>query len=116
MKGDVNEYCRNCSVCYRFKSVRNLYPAPFEWVQIDLVAPMGASNYKYILNVIYVLTRFLITVALRTKEVDKVAEVFLINVMCAHVAPRTVVTDQGREFVNQILQRTPDESLDDHII
>ena len=116
MKKDVEEYCRKCQVCCRFKSVGNLsltplrrHPdvsAPFERIHMDIVGPMGTSDKgnKYILIIIDVFTRYLVTVLLKSKEASEVARAFFNQVVCVHGIPKTVVTDQGKEFVNQIFK------------
>ena len=126
MKREVDRYCKSCLVCCRFKRVNNpsaplrQYPdvsAPFQRVHMDIVGPLGTSTngYKYILTVIDVMTRFLITAPLRTKEAGEVAEAFFIRVVCAHGVPKTVVTDQGREFVNQILSGVAEKLQMSHL-
>ena len=71
---------------------------------MDLVGSMGTSDKrkKYILAVINIFTRFLITTSLRSNEAAEVTRAFYRNVVCIHGVPRTVVTDQGKKFVNQI--------------
>ena len=68
MKRDVEEYCKKCMICCRYKSIGNAYPAPrrhypdvsapFERIHMHLVGPMGTSDKgkKYILTVIDVFT------------------------------------------------------------
>ena len=115
MKKDVQEYCKSCLVCRRFKRLGDApaplrrYPdveMPFERVHLDIIGPMGNSErgFKYVLVAIDVLTRYLIAEPLRTKEAKEVAKVFFEAVVCKQGVPRTLVTDQGKEFVNKILE------------
>ena len=73
---------------------------------MDLVGLIGTSykGKKYISTVIDVFTRFLITASLKSKEAIEVTITFYKNVVCIHGVPRTVVTDQGKKFVNQIFE------------
>ena len=68
IRKDVEHYCRNCSICCRFKTIRNTHPAPlrrypdmsapFERLHMDLVGSMGVSSRgnQYIMTIIYVFT------------------------------------------------------------
>ena len=116
MRRDVENYCKKCDVCCRYKRVRESYPAPlrhypdvtnpFERVHMDLVGPLNESEIgsKYILTVIDVLTRFLIAVPIINKTAAVVANAFFTYVVCAHGVPNVVVTDQGTEFINEIFR------------
>ena len=87
MKSDVEKYCASCPVCGKYRLTRRApaplqsYPkvgSPFERVHMDLVGPLSVSHdgNKYVLTVIDVMSRFLITVPLKTKEARKVAVAF----------------------------------------
>lgn len=126
MKRAIEDYVRKCVTCTRFKRVGNYHPAPlrhypdvtvpFERIHMDLVGPMGVSDngYKYVLTIIDVLTRYLITVPLRSKEAREVAKALYVNVICIHGVPQTLVTDQGSEFVNSVMQEIASELLMRH--
>ena len=85
MKGQVEDFVRKCVVCSHFKKVGNYMPAPlrhypdvtapFERLHLDLVGPMGVphNGYRYVMTVIDVFTRYLVTVALKSKEAIEVA-------------------------------------------
>ena len=127
MKRDVEDYVKRCLVCSRFKQLGNHFPAPlrhypdvsapFQRIHVDLVGPMGTSDngFKYLMTVVDVLTRYLIVVPLRSKEAREVARGLYEHVICIHGVPLTMVTDQGREFVNAILQGIAQELIMDHV-
>ena len=113
MKLDVIKYCSSCPVCTKYKVKPKLpapvysYPeigSPFERVHMDLVGPLSIDEegHKYIMTVIDVMTRYLITVPLKTKEAKEVARCFYEKVICLHGMPEIIVTDNGREFVNEV--------------
>ena len=114
MKKDVENYCKAC-LYNRFKRLENApaplksYPdvhMPFERVYMDLIGPIGNSEkgYKYCLVLIDVLTRYLIAEPIKTKTAIEVAKVYFESVVCKQGVPKTLVTDQGKEFVNEILK------------
>ena len=118
---DVKKFIQKCQVCVRFKPSKDApaplqrYPDvdhPFQRVHMDLMGPLNCSTsgFKYILTVIDALTRYLIAVPLRSKEAREVAQAFVKNVVCRHGTPVQLVTDQGGEFVNDVL-RGVSESL-----
>ena len=119
MKEDVNNFCKACLVCRRFKRMGDApaplqrYPdvaMPFERVHLDLVGPMGESdnNFKYLFVMIDVLTRFVIAEPLKSKNANEVARVFVNKVICQHGVPKNLVTDQGSEFINAIFKDVAD--------
>ena len=112
MNKDVKEYVRECEVCQRFKPateqaapLRSYPPAewPFARVHMDLIGPLNASQdgYKYILTCVDACTRYLVAVALRTKNAEEVVEAFTTNFICQHGVPCWLVTDNGSEFINE---------------
>jgi len=50
------------------------------------------------------LTKWPITVPLLDKTVELVAWAFVEELMCMHGAPESVLSDQGRKFLNEVLQ------------
>ena len=91
-------------------------PAPFERLHLDLIGPMGVSHngYRYVMTIIDVFTRYLVTVALRSKEATEVARALYNKVVCVHGVPVTIVTDQGTEFVNSVMKELSKELLMQH--
>ena len=115
MQKDVEQFCKECQVCLCYKRMGDApaplrrYPdvyMPFERVNMDIIGPMGNSEngFKYCLVIIDVLTRYLICEPLKTKSALEVAQVFFNSVICKQGVPKTVVTDNGKEFVNQIFE------------
>ena len=110
MKKEVDNYFNACQICNRLKRKKGL-PAPlrsysdvnmqFEHVHMNLIGLIGNSEkgYKYCLVLIDVLTRYLIAEPIKTKTTIEVAKIFFESVVCKQRVPKTLVTDQGKEFV-----------------
>lgn len=71
---------------------------------MDLIGLIGASGkcYKYVMTIIDVFTRYLITVPLRSKKARELAKAIYVPADCIHSAPQTITTDHGIEFVNHV--------------
>lgn len=119
MRRSVELFCRSCHVCNRLKRMGDApaplrsYPdveMPFQRIHMDIVGPVANSdnNYKYCLSIIDVITRFIVLEPLKTKSATEVARVFVDQVICKLGIPTTLVTDQGKEFVNSVLQGVAD--------
>ena len=119
MKADVKRYCEACPVCLKFRVKKKLpaplqrYPevsAPLERIHIDLVGPLTVTEegYKYIFTAIDVMSRFAITAPIRSKEASEVAKAFHDHVLCVHGAPDTLVSDNGKEFLNKMFESLTD--------
>ena len=115
MQKDVEQFCKECRVCRCYKRMGDApaplrrYPdvyMPFERVHMDIIGPMGKSDngFKYCFVMIDVLTRYLICEPLKTKSALEVAQVFFDSIICKQGVPKTVVTDNGKEFVNSIFE------------
>jgi len=114
MKDAVRRFCKTCETCLRCKPGREVpapllsYPEvtePFQRVHMDLVGPFPvAEGFKYILTVVDALTKYLYAAPLKTKEAPEVARAFIETVVMNEGAPGHIVTDGGREFVNELFK------------
>ena len=111
---DVEEYCRKCSVCQSVQhgvapkhGAMQCYEAngPGDRIHIDLTGPHPASSQGavYILTAIDAFTRYLVAVPLRNKSAVSVADALVKSVFLPFGSCRSVVSDQGTEFCNEIL-------------
>ena len=82
---DVKRFVASCVVCQKFKGRAHplcplgRYPVPtdkFQSIAIDLIGPLDLTEKgnKYILTCVDYLTRYTITVPLKTKGAKEVAE------------------------------------------
>ncbi|CAH0719335.1 unnamed protein product, partial [Brenthis ino] len=116
MTDTIKDYVNKCMICQRSKIQRKTYKAPmvittsstepFERVTIDLVSYSditGDSN-KYILTLQDDLTRFVQAYPIPDKQATTIAKSLL--TFCQHYGiPKRFHSDQGGEFVNNILKQ-----------
>ena len=115
MKQDVVDLVGHCEVCQRTKS-RDPKPSPMkslpvpqrpnERVHIDLFGPLktsGAGN-KHIMVMTDAFTKYAELTAILDKTAETVARAFLERWLCRFSAPVMLVTDQGKEFCNNVLK------------
>lgn len=112
MTNDVHEYCKSCDTCQRVnpkmtKQRPELHPIPVTdiWNQIgiDLVGPLPETvrGNKYIVTVTDYFSKWPEAAPLPDKTALGVAD-FLYSLFCRHGWPSIVLSDQGREFVNEV--------------
>ena len=80
-------------------------PKPWYLIGIDLIEAPTTSNKgnKYLLTQTDYFTKYVEAVPLLDKSAASVAKA-LFSTFCRHGAPVHVISDQGREFVNQVNQ------------
>ena len=127
MSSDVKEFIRSCEVCQRFKKaprpwLKPLRPIteeePFDAVAIDLITELpetAGGKYRYIAVFTDMFTKWPEAVPMRTKSAEEVADAFFHTVICHHGVPKRIQTDQGPEFVNDIIARLTDRMGITHV-
>ena len=119
MYSDVERFVKNCTVCNSYKpshslhSSVNTYPVPskpFARVHMDLITHFSESNKgnKHLLVVIDELTRYVEMYPLRNKTAEEVAVTFFNGFICRHGSPEVLISDNGKEFVNKLLDTLSD--------
>jgi len=114
MDKDISRYCQQCLTCQRFKgrghplTPLRRYPVPeepFQTLAMDLMGPfpLTEAGNKYILVITDFLTRFAVVEALPDKTAEAVAK-SIYGIFLQYGVPKTVLTDQGREFRNKFLR------------
>ena len=112
MAEDVKRWTNSCESCVKRKTPRKmnvglttdaLATEPWAVVGIDLVGECieTTSGNKWILTVTDHFTRWPIAVAIPDKKATTVARVLYEHLITEHGAPRKILTDQGKEFVNE---------------
>ncbi|GFV73450.1 transposon Tf2-8 polyprotein [Trichonephila clavipes] len=78
--------------------------APFHRIGIDLLGrfPKSAYGNKWIIVCTDYSTRYAITKALPTAEVDEIAKFLLEEIVLRHGAPRVIITDRGAVFSRSV--------------
>ncbi|GFV60759.1 hypothetical protein TNCV_1780631 [Trichonephila clavipes] len=115
MYRNVVRYVMHCRECQRRKSVPQRPPgrlvpippaiAPFHRIGIDLLGrfPKSAHGNKWIIVCTDYSTRYAITKALPTAEVDEIAKFLLEEIVLRHGAPRVIITDRGAAFRSRLV-------------
>ena len=109
----VREAIRTCDQCQR-KKTRKIDKAPQElhpidvpfgkqWHQVgvDLMSFQESGGYRYLMTAVCYFTKWAEMAALKTKSAAEVAYHLWIW-MLRHGAPKILITDQGREFNNEL--------------
>jgi hypothetical protein len=113
MERTVQKVIKNCSTCHTFQkqAVMN-HPAKsitattiFERIGIDLIGglPETKEGYKYIMVITEYVSKYPYAVAIKSKSALEVAENFAVYISLFG-PPKILLSDQGMEFCNQILQ------------
>ena len=111
---DVADYCRRCPECQRTaKGSHRRVPLiplpimkePFERIALDIVGPLPHSRRgnQYILVVCDYATRYPEAMPLRSIDAGTVAE-HLIQLFARVGIPREILSDQGTNFMSQLLK------------
>ncbi len=113
---DIRRHINACTTCQRRKTPRpkNVGPGaiiakavrPWHTLSIDIVTAQeeDANGYKYILSIMDIFTRYVITVPLQTKQATKVGEALFREVFTRYGRPVRIQSDEGSEFVNRGLR------------
>ena len=73
---------------------------------MDLIElPTTPSKYRYILVIKCALTKWIEMRPLRSKEAKEIAEALFEDIFYRHGSVETMVSDNGKEFVNHILKQ-----------
>jgi len=113
MRKDIQRELSNCDSCNRYTVVRSGFnPAmyitsssPWEHIQIDssVHLPPAPGGYKALLVIIDVFTGFVILRPIKTTSADIVANE-LWQVCCILGLPKIIQSDNGPEFVNEVIR------------
>ena len=112
LAADVAAWCLACKACNEAKRSTNqeqLRPWPQatefgERVHIDLIGPLKSdTRNKWILTCIDAFTKWLEVIPMTSKEADETARAFYDQWICNHGMCKQMISDKGKEFVNQVL-------------
>lgn len=110
----VKAYVQTCLQCQRRKgpmtrraTMHSMPHAhlPLEHVSADLIDLGGSSTgHRYVLSLIDLHSRFLQLIPLRRKDAESVTTAFMNHYVTLFGPPRTLQTDQGSEFINNLFR------------
>lgn len=115
MFSHIETWCHSCECCASRKTPRNnpRYPVmtfpvtyAFERVAVDISGPwpQSLSGNKYIVVFSDYLTRWPEAVAIPDQTADTVARVFISEIICRHGAPKSLLSDQGSNFLSKLVK------------
>jgi hypothetical protein len=123
LKQDALELCQKCLPCLRFNNVpKGYYPLqqitadqPFDHVAVDLAGPFPTSNNgnHYLHVLIDIHSRFILLHALENKQMLTIALLWR-DIFTTFGFPKIIQSDNGTEFVNQIVKTMIEASGIDH--
>ena len=113
MNKDIDKYINNCALCKREKGRTQVYPfqitdipiRPFDKIAIDLASDLivSASGNQNILTIINHLTGCPEAFPIPDKKADTIVQVFINNYLPIHMCPNLILSDNGTEFKNQLM-------------
>jgi transposase InsO family protein len=116
MKRDIQEFIRKCRKCQIKKLTRVKTKQPmvitdtpgtaFDKISLDIMGPLPLTNRgnKYLLTIQDLLTKYSLAVPLRETSSLAIADAFLKNFICVYGAPRSILTDQGSNFLSAFIR------------
>ena len=115
MNKDIRKYIAQCALCCREKAKLQAYPlqmteipvCPFDKIAIDLVTKCetSSSGNKHILTIIDHLTGWPEAFPIPDKSADTIVSTFINQHLPVHMYPRYILSDNGTEFKNQLMDK-----------
>ena len=115
MRRDVRNYVDSCETCAEFKKTlkwktplrKYKTPScPNERLHIDLIGKLDRTTpgHEYILVAVDAFSKFVTLVPLKTKTANEVAEALVNRYISIFGAPKSITSDLGKEFNNQVME------------
>ena len=113
----IEDFIKNCEACQRQKLVRirpkeqPVIPQtpvePNEKIAMDLIGPMPKTTRgnQYILSIHDDLTKYLVLVPLKTQRTESIIDALLHHYIYIFSAPKTILTDQGQNFIRELMEK-----------
>jgi len=113
MLQDVREYIKQCDAYQKanpatLKSIPELKSVSvvkqvFKQIGVDIMSLPEVDNMKYIVVAIDYFSKWSEARALTDKSAESVARFLYDDIICRHGCPLIHITDQGREFLNELI-------------
>ena len=117
MFGTIRNFVKSCERCNQRKSSsynpnyshqgRYVPRARWEVMSIDIMGPLPLSvpnQNKYILVMNDHLTRWTVAIAIPNHTASQVAATIFSHIICQFGCPRTILSDQGAEFIGSLMK------------
>ncbi len=114
MRTDIENYVARCISCAKHKgAVKGPAPIleyplperPWDIVSIDLFQlPKSPDGSQYLLVCVDYFSRLVVLSPLKEKSAKYVAHALVTKLFCSYSSPRVLLSDNGTEFRNEILQ------------
>ena len=114
MYKDIRDFIQSCDACQRRgKVARNqeLCPIevtqPFDRIGLDFVGPLSQTKQgnKYILVATEYVTKWPMAKPVPRATAQEVATFIKDDIVSQHGVPKSILTDQGTHFANQLIQQ-----------
>lgn len=119
MKSDIANHIDTCENCARINprlsppTNISTYPVPdkpFQLIAIDLLKlPKTNSGMNYLMVASDHFSRYSILSPIQDKEAVTIVKTLVRDVICKYPTPNTILSDNGREFVNETMSKMCDE-------
>lgn len=123
LKNEAIELVKQCNECQKFNIVKKGYnplrpissSVPGDHWAIDLAGPFITSrrNNRFLLVMVDICTRYCVLRPIPDKQASTIAQE-LINVFCEYGLPKVLQSDNGGEFVNELMQIFAEEAGFEH--
>ncbi|MEG0619293.1 MAG: reverse transcriptase domain-containing protein [Bacilli bacterium] len=109
-KQKLKEIIKICEICKKFsqgergfRTERILLKGPFSRIHMDVIGPLPKTEKgnKYIVIAIDSTTRWPEAKAIKKKTAHEISKFIYEKVYLIHGAPEEIITDQGKEFMNE---------------
>lgn len=115
MYRDIDFWCKSCVNCASRKTPKGRKRAPmlpipvdgpFDRVAVDVLGPLPPSlkGNRYIVVFSDYLTRWVEAFAISNADAKTTAKLFVEEIICRHSAPRTLLSDRGRNFTSSLMK------------
>ena len=117
MYTDIKTYVQKCDSCHKVKTppLRRCAPLsnhtrakyPLDRVQVDIIGPIYPRTYSGMNNILVItdeFTKFTEALVLPDQKSETVAQALVVNFLLKYGIPRTIHSDQGRNFMSKLLK------------
>lgn len=114
MNRDITQWCLQCKTCearrpqipHQQAPMQNIVTSmPFEKIAADITElPLSHKDNRYVLVVMDYFTKYMNLYALPDQTATTVAKCLFEDYICRHGVPRSLHTDQGRQFDSDLIK------------